>query len=63
MMASLVLVDYMFFEKDNGQCKCEHDKITITLCETYCLGSTCPCNLVIPLKGGGAPAKSQEMER
>lgn len=85
MMASLILVDYMFFEvckvpvllcdvrstlpspppeqQDNGMCKIEDQKIKITVFQYYCMGTTCPCNIVIPLNQGGAPAKSEEMTR
>ena len=33
MIASLLLVDYMFFEQDNGMVSCEDGKLKITLCE------------------------------
>ena len=48
MIASLLLVDYMFFEQDNGMLSCEGGKVKITLCETYCCGSLCPWNISIP---------------
>jgi len=63
MMASLILVDYMFFEQDNGMCKYEDKKIKITLYEWFCLGCVCPCNLNIPLEGGGGPPNSEAMAR
>ncbi|KAL3908415.1 MAG: hypothetical protein SGPRY_009808, partial [Prymnesium sp.] len=61
MMASLVLVDYMFFEQDNGQCSCDGNQLKITLCECYFLGSTCPCNININASqgGGGAPSTGE----
>lgn len=64
MLASLVQIDYMFFEKDNGMCKCENNKLKITFFECYCMGCTCPCNLEVDPRnaGGGAPS-SQEMKR
>ena len=31
MLTSLIQIDYMFFEKDNGMCKYEGGKIKITL--------------------------------
>ena len=46
-LASLFLVDYMFFEQDNGMCKYEDGKIKITLCLCYCAGCLCPCNVVL----------------
>jgi len=33
MIASLLLVDYMFFEQDNGMCSCQDGVLKITLCE------------------------------
>ena len=66
MMASLVQVDFMFFEKDNGMCKMEGGKVKITLFECYCCGCTCPCNLESGGSGGadgtGAPP-NREMPR
>ena len=38
MLTSLLQIDYMFFEKDNGMAKCENRKLKITLFECYCLG-------------------------
>lgn len=46
MIASLILVDYMFFEEDHGMCSCE-DGLRITFFECYCMGFVCPCNLVL----------------
>jgi len=64
MMSSLILVDYMFFEQDNGMCSCENNKLKITLFECYCLGCLCPCNLVFDFNNsGGAPTKSEEIAR
>ena len=34
MIASLLLVDYMFFEQDNGMLSCQDGKLQITLCAT-----------------------------
>ena len=42
MIASLLLVDYMFFEQDNGMVSCEDGKIKITLCEACCSTSSLP---------------------
>ena len=64
MLTSLLQVDYMFFEKDNGLCKNERSHIEITLFECYLMGCVCPCNLIIPKgEGGGAPPKGVEMQR
>ena len=57
MLASLIQIDYMFFEKDNGMCKYENRKIKITLFETYCCGCVCPCGPV-PDAGPVAPGAS-----
>ena len=40
MIASLLLVDYMFFEQDNGMVSCEGGKLKITLCEACCSTSS-----------------------
>merc|ERR1719352_1664053 len=53
MIASLLLVDYMFFEQDNGMLSCQDGKLQITLCETYCCGSLCPWNITLSGQGGG----------
>jgi len=63
MLASLVQIDYMFFEKDNGMCKYENRKIKITLFETYCCGCVCPCNIEFDTDshnhGGAAPSADE----
>lgn len=46
MIASLIVVDYMFFEQDKGMCDCS-DGLKITFFECYCFGCVCPCNLHI----------------
>ena len=65
MIASLLLVDYMFFEQDNGMLSCEGGKLKITLCETYCCGSLCPWNITISSQGGdgGAAPTSKDTSR
>ena len=65
MLTSLLQVDYMFFEKDNGMVKCENRKLKITLFECYFMGCTCPCNLELDQNsaGGGAPPRAEEMTR
>lgn len=66
MLASLLQIDFMFFEKDNGMCRCENQKLKITLFECYCMGCTCPCNLEFDGKnngGGGAPPTAEAMQR
>lgn len=55
-LAALLLIDYMFFERDNGIIACRPAgggqsgctlQITLFLC--YCYGCLIPCNLSIPL--------------
>ena len=43
MIASVLLVDYMFFEMDNGMIDCHGSKIKTTCCLCYCLGALQPC--------------------
>merc|ERR1712048_290548 len=45
MLASVIQMDYMFFEQDNGMIRCENGGIVCTLFECYCCGTLCPCNL------------------
>jgi len=47
MMASIILMDFHLFEQDAGMCKVENNKITITICDTYCFGCVLPCNIVL----------------
>ena len=65
MIASLLLVDYMFFEQDNGMLSCEDGKLKITLCESYCCGCLFPWNLTFGggQGGGGAAPTSKDTSR
>jgi len=66
MIASLLLVDYMFFEQDNGMLSCNSGTVKITLCETYCCGSLCPWNITLGGQGGeggGAAPTSKDTSR
>ena len=64
MISSLILVDYMFFEKDNGMCHMEGSKLKFTLFECYCAGCVCPCTFTIDTSNsGGQPAKSSDVSR
>ena len=64
MMSSLLLVDYMCFEQDNGMCRCEGTKLICTLFECYWCGAVVPCNCEYNFAGGGGSAPtSEEMER
>jgi hypothetical protein len=55
-LASAILVDYMFFEMDNGMVACKNGKLEITCCFMYCCGALCPCKIVMGKgknEGGG----------
>jgi len=41
MLASSILVDYMFFEMDNGMLACKDGKLEITCCFTFCWNLSC----------------------
>ena len=63
MVAASVLIDYMFFEVDNGLCSYDPENkvlyITVTLC--FCWGALIPCNICIPLSSGdGAPPSPED---
>ena len=64
MLASLMQIDYMFFEQDHGMVSCEGDKVKITLFECYVCGCVVPFVLQSngQKQGGGAPVTT-EMER
>lgn len=51
MIASLVLVDYMFFEQDNGMCTYENGALKFTLFESYCCGCLLPCTVKLENRG------------
>lgn len=65
MIATSILVDYMFFEIDNGLCTCKDDQIYCTLSLCFCMGCLIPCNCICPnpcgAKGsaGGAPPAAE----
>jgi len=65
MLASLMQIDFMFFEQDNGTCKRENGKTKITCFQCYCMGCLCPCNCTFGKNndGGGAPPQNTEMVR
>jgi hypothetical protein len=52
-LASSILVDYMFFEMDNGMISCRNNKLEITCCFLNCCGMQCPCKVVLQGKNGG----------
>lgn len=49
-LASAILVDYMFFEMDNGMIKCKDGGLEFTCCFTYCCGCLCPFKIWCPCK-------------
>ena len=52
LLGSLLLLDYMFFEKDNDMIYCENQKLKINLCNCYCYGCLSPCEIIVPLQQG-----------
>jgi len=65
-MASMVLLDYMFFEQDHGMITFEDKKIKITLFEYYCLGAVVPCVIHLDTSnngGGGGGPETQQITR
>ncbi|KAH8067782.1 hypothetical protein JL721_7339 [Aureococcus anophagefferens] len=57
-IATSLLVDFMFFEIDQGLCHVEGNVIYCTLCLCFCAGALVPLNCCCALNenGGGAPA-------
>jgi len=45
LLGTLFLLDFMFFELDNGMLSCENGGVVCTLCLCYCGGCLVPCNL------------------
>ena len=44
LLGTLLLADYMFFERDSAPCSSNG----CHLCELYCYGCVCPCKCVAP---------------
>ena len=47
LLGTLLLADYMFFERDIDQCG-YNDGCYINLCNCYCCGALYPCQLKLP---------------
>jgi len=62
-LMSALVVDYMFFEIDNGLCYCEDDTLYITCCLCFCWGTLNKCNCCIKFRNplGGAPVAPENM--
>uniref|UniRef100_A0A7S1ZGY6 Phospholipid scramblase n=1 Tax=Ditylum brightwellii TaxID=49249 RepID=A0A7S1ZGY6_9STRA len=52
VMASMILIDYMFFERDNDMIRSDYDGTTITCCNCFCYGCICPCFIYISHHSG-----------
>jgi len=61
-LASAFLLDYMFFEIDQGICHYDpyRKACVIGCCLCFCYGCICPCECIIPLKGGGKPSAPED---
>jgi len=53
MMGSVLLMDYMLFEQDNGMCESKNQSLYITLFDCYCCGVTVPCQIELNGNNGG----------
>lgn len=52
LMATMILKDYMFFERDNDMCYYENDACHIVFFNCFCYGCICPCKLVLKSNSG-----------
>jgi hypothetical protein len=48
ILSGAMLVDLMFFERDNGACRCTEDSIYCQMCNLYCFGCVMPCFVCVP---------------
>ena len=50
LLTGALLIDFMYFERDNGACSCVggQDCLCINCCYCYCMGCLCPCEMCIP---------------
>lgn len=48
ILATMIHLDYIFFERDNDMCYCTPDKaLHIVICNCFIYGCVCPCELVL----------------
>jgi len=50
VLASMIHLDYMFFERDNDMVYCRDNALHINLCNCFIYGCVCPCEIVIQNK-------------
>lgn len=53
LLTGTILVDYMFFEIDEGLCHDDGQNVKCTLFLCFCYGCLCPCNINLPKNKGG----------
>jgi len=51
-LGSMVMVDYMFFSRDNDMCKYQYPNLIFTFFNCFCYGCICPCQAIINVHGG-----------
>jgi len=60
VLLSSFLVDYMFYEMDEGPCYCTNKSIVITLFFCNCFGCLCPCQIRLRRGGGDEEGEGGE---
>ena len=60
-VAASLLIDFMFFEIDQGLCHCENNTLYCTCFLCYCIGCLLPCNCCVSFQnqGGGSPTSAE----
>lgn len=53
LIGTLLLMDYMFFERDIDMCGVDNGKFYVNICNCYMCGCVCPCQLKQGGGGGG----------
>eukprot|EP00899_Mesostigma_viride_P006214 jgi/Mesvir1/15594/Mv26140-RA.1 len=54
ILGSALLLDFMFFEMDNGMISCRNQALTITCFNCYCAGCLWPCQCTLSNNSGGS---------